>query len=80
MHHYYSFCSNGVFVCKGRMNMKKLVCPKCGRELMDISGESYIEKKCVDCNRLIIFNPETGITKAKKMPQRNTISGCRFYG
>jgi phage FluMu protein Com len=59
--------------------MGMLICPKCNKELMEMSGKYYLEKKCTECNRLVIFNPDTQITKAKRMPQRNTISGCRFY-
>lgn len=46
---------------------------------MEMSGKNYLERKCTECNRLVIFNPDTQITKIKRMPQRNTSSGCRFY-
>lgn len=59
--------------------MGMLICPKCKNELMEMSGKNYLERKCTECNRLVIFNPDTQITKIKRMPQRNTSSGCRFY-
>lgn len=57
--------------------MGMLICPKCKKELIEISGTNYIDVKCKDCNRLVIFNPETGI-KMKKI-YRTTSSGVRFY-
>ena len=55
-----------------------LKCPKCGKELMEINEKSYIERKCSDCRRLVVFNPETGI-RIERLPFRETSSGCRFY-
>lgn len=57
--------------------MGMLVCPKCKKELIEISEKNYIETKCKECNRLVIFNPEKGI-RMKKI-YRTTSSGCRFY-
>lgn len=59
--------------------MGMLICPICKKEIMKISGNNYIDKKCTECNRLIVYNPDTKETKAIRMPQRNTSSGCRFY-
>ena len=79
MHHYFAERDSGVFVCKGMILMKKLVCPNCKDELMDMDGIHHVEKKCKKCNRLISFIPETQQTKIKRMPPRETSSGCRFY-
>ena len=59
--------------------MGMLICPKCKKELMQISGKSYIDKKCKDCNRLVVFNPETQETKIKRVPLKSDSRGCRFY-
>lgn len=59
--------------------MGMLVCPRCKRELIEISGKSYLEVKCHDCNGLVIYNPDTQTTRIRKMPPRTTSSGCRFY-
>lgn len=58
--------------------MGMLKCPKCGKELMEINGKNYVDIKCSDCRKLVIFNPEKGI-RITRLPERKTSSGIRFY-
>lgn len=63
--------------------MGKLIvyCPGCGRMLFDRQNytESFMQKKCNKCKKLITYNPEDGRVIMKDIPPRNTSSGCRFY-
>lgn len=60
---------------------KTIYCPRCGRKTgtHDGKGTLYAEKKCSNCNKLVIYKPDTKETITRKLPPRATSSGMRFY-
>ena len=65
------------------MEYKKvnIYCPLCHRKVCEHDGKGtlYIEKKCSNCNRLVVYKPDTKETITRKLPPRATSSGMRFY-
>lgn len=60
---------------------KTIYCPRCGRVACHYDGKQVANPigKCKKCNRLVLYDIETGETKLKQLPVRNTSSGMRFY-
>ena len=60
---------------------KTIYCPKCGRKVATWDGRSTINisVKCKKCNKLVVYDVESGNAKIKEIPQRATSSGTRFY-
>ena len=58
-----------------------IYCPKCKRKIgqHDGKGKIHIEIKCNNCNKLIIYIPETKERLVRPLPERATSSGLRFY-
>ena len=59
---------------------KAMCCPRCGRGVAHYDGKSSINviADCRYCKKRVIYDVETGETKAKDIPQRNTSSGMTF--
>lgn len=60
---------------------KAIICPQCNIKVGTHDGRSTIPKsvKCNVCNKLVVYNPETGKTEIKPIPPRTQGSGMRFY-
>lgn len=61
--------------------MKVINCPKCGKEIYkhDERGTMEIDLICVDCRKLVKYNPVMNTTRIIEIPERNSSSGVRFY-
>ena len=59
---------------------KNIYCPKCNTKVGVYDGKSSINviADCRYCKKRVIYDVETGETKAKDIPQRNTSSGMTF--
>ena len=63
------------------MSELKIYCPRCGKQIFksyDFIG-SYLERKCEKCKKLVTYDADTGRIVMRKIPERNTSSGMRFY-
>ena len=60
---------------------KTIYCPKCGRKVGIYDGKSTVHKiaKCKKCDKLVVYNVDTGKTKVTKVPERNCSSGMIKY-
>lgn len=60
---------------------KKIYCPRCGRKVGTYDGKSTVHKivKCKKCNKLVVYNVETGKIKVTNIPERNCSSGMIKY-
>ena len=60
---------------------KTIYCPKCGRKVATWDGRSTIDisARCKKCDKLVVYDVESGNAKIKAIPQRSTSSGMRFY-
>lgn len=60
---------------------KTIYCPRCGRKVGTYDGKSTVHKtiKCKKCNKLVVYNVDTGKTKVTKLPERNCSSGMIKY-
>lgn len=60
---------------------KTIYCPECGRKVATWDGCSAnnISVKCKKCNKLVVYDVENEKAEIKKIPQRTTSSGMRFY-
>jgi endogenous inhibitor of DNA gyrase (YacG/DUF329 family) len=58
-----------------------IYCPLCKRKVAvhDGRGTLYIDVKCGQCNKLVIYKPDTKETIVRRLPERATSSGLRFY-
>lgn len=58
-----------------------IYCPRCRRKCHthDGRGTLYVQKKCNNCNKLVVYNPKTKETMLKPLPERVCSSGMRFY-
>lgn len=58
-----------------------IYCPECGRKVGTHDGKSKINKsiRCEKCDKLVLFNVDTGETSIKPIPRRTQASGKRFY-
>lgn len=58
----------------------KIYCPNCKRKVANYNKFSTMPlvRNCKKCKKQIIYYPETGEIKVKKIPQRNTSSGITF--
>ena len=65
----------------GSLSKGPFYCPECGRKVGTYDGKSQINKsvKCTKCNRIVLFNVDTGETTIKPIPKRTQSSGKRFY-
>lgn len=63
------------------MEKTKIYCPRCGRKVITHDGKSSISLscKCKKCDVLVTFNPIDRSIKIRKIPERLTASGLRFY-
>lgn len=60
---------------------KIIYCPSCGRRVAKYDGKSTINviAKCKKCQKLVVYNIETGKIKLSKIPERNCSSGMIMY-
>lgn len=58
----------------------KIFCPQCKGYVGTHDGRSTMPKsvKCNICNKLVVYNLETGKTEIKPIPQRTQGSGVTF--
>ena len=58
-----------------------IYCPKCNRKLGSYNGKGTIPKviDCQNCKIRTVFDPQTGKTEVKPIPERATASGKTFY-
>lgn len=58
-----------------------IYCPLCRRKCFEYDGRGtlYMERKCSNCDKLVIYKPDTKETIVRKLPPRATSSGMRFY-
>lgn len=72
-----------LFLCIfGGVIVKKIVyCPLCGRKVgeIDTIGTMAFPLKCKKCNKLVIYEKDTGEVKTMPIPSRGSSSGKRFY-
>lgn len=63
--------------CKPRT----ILCPQCFRKVGTHDGRSTINPivKCKNCNKLVVYDIETGKREVKPIPERTQGSGMRFY-
>lgn len=63
------------------MIVKTINCPKCGHYLTECDAEKDIihKLKCKHCGKWIWWNPVTNYFEAKRVPERATSAGVRFY-
>lgn len=59
----------------------EIYCPMCERLVGTYDGKSRINPqiRCKHCNKLVVYDIETGKTESKTIPQRMYGSGVRFY-
>lgn len=57
--------------------MVEVRCPLCGKKLCLTDGNTEI--KCMKCKTIVIYNPENGETTSRKVQERTSLSGKRFY-
>ena len=59
---------------------KTIYCPCCSRKNATWDGKSsnIITVKCRNCRRMTVFEPSTGKTISKPLPNRVTASGMTF--
>ena len=60
---------------------KTIYCPRCGRKVGTYDGKSTVHKivKCKKCNKLVVYNVDTGKIKVTNIPERNCSSGIIKY-
>ena len=60
---------------------KEIYCPECERLVGTYDGKSRINPqiKCKRCNKLVVYDIETGKRELKLIPERTQGSGMRFY-
>ena len=60
---------------------KTIYCPRCGRKVttLDCRSANNISVKCKKCNKLVVYDVKNEKAEIKKIPQRTTSSGMRFY-
>lgn len=58
-----------------------IFCPSCKKVVTIAKNnlDTYLEIKCNECYKLVVYNTKQDITKVKPIPQRQTSSGKRFY-
>lgn len=61
--------------------MRSVYCPGCNRKVMNATtrGTTPVSCKCKNCNKLVIYHPDTSETTISNVPQRTQSSGKRFY-
>lgn len=62
-------------------NKKSIYCPICKRKVATWDGKSTIPilVNCGKCKKRIVFDMETGETKAREIPPRVSSSAKTFY-
>lgn len=60
---------------------KDIICPKCLGKVGTYDGRSKINKivKCKKCNKLVVYDTESGKYKLRPVPERTSGSGMIFY-
>ncbi len=58
-----------------------ILCPACGWKAGEYDGKAKttLEYRCKHCNKRVVFNPVNRKIEAKRIPDRKTSSGLRFY-
>lgn len=59
----------------------KIICPQCFKNVGTYDGRATINPivKCKKCNKLVVYDIETGKRETKPIPERTQGSGMRFY-
>lgn len=60
---------------------KTIYCPTCGRKVFVWDGKSTIVKSavCKKCEKLVVWDPESGNIRLNPIPARTQASGMRMW-